>query len=307
MRTIKPTQVRLLNEGVQGVFTTLTVGDHITFDGEGGGTFKLTACEPASTVCMVDGNNDVLIVSVYLEESEERRLARERFGEACAQYRTVLEEAADGAADQHSRPLHDALRALIAAADEAVAVGCVFGEELALAKRGLEAVERAAHLEQAAREAREQAEAAQEREALAAAEAAIRAHNEANAAAAAAEELRQRFLHLVPPEPAAGGAVAIRVRTPTGVLLQRRFEPSATLGQVRAWVVTAYPADAPPLHAEFVLKTQPLPGTPPQVLQPAQDQMTVEASGLRSQTLIISLDQTVHGAAGSSSAHALQP
>ena len=40
-------------------------------------------------------------------------------------------------------------------------------------------------------------------------------------------------------------------------------EAGATLDQVRAWVVTAYPADAPtPLTEAFVLKTRPVPGTP---------------------------------------------
>ena len=65
------------------------------------------------------------------------------------------------------------------------------------------------------------------------------------------------------------------------------FAPSASLEQVRAWVVTSYPADAPtPLSEHFALKTRPVPGTPTLRLDESNRAMTVEEAGLRGQTLI---------------------
>ena len=79
----------------------------------------------------------------------------------------------------------------------------------------------------------------------------------------------------------------VRVQWPHGGTSQRRFEPGATLEQVRAWVMTAYPADAPTaLSDEFVLKTRPVPGVPSLRIDDENRGQTVEAAGLGGQTLI---------------------
>ena len=187
----------------------------------------------------------------------------------------------------------DQLRALVNAADEAVEAGCEFGEELDLARSGLQAADRLVELERLAREAQAQAEAAREAEAVRLAQEAFQAQAVAEAArqkaTALAEQLQARLSALVPAEPEAGG-MPIRVQWPHGGQLQRRFEAGATLEQVRAWVVTAYPADAPtPLTEAFVLKTRPVPGTPTIKLDESNRLLTVEEAGLRGQVLMFDL------------------
>ena len=95
-------------------------------------------------------------------------------------------------------------------------------------------------LERLGREAQAQAEAA-------------RLAQEAFQVQAAAEAARHEATALagqLPNTPESSGArhsalMPIRVQWPHGSQRQRRFEAGATLEQVRAWVVTAYPADAP--------------------------------------------------------------
>ena len=138
-------QVRLLQTGVQDVYTTLTVGDHLTIEGEGG------ACgtgdgEATPTVCMVDANNGVLIVDVKVEESQDFEKARTAFDAAKLAYCTALEQRAvaagavaaaaagrGGAAFDGGPPSDDAallklLEALVAAADAAEALDVNFGD-----------------------------------------------------------------------------------------------------------------------------------------------------------------------------------
>jgi hypothetical protein len=235
----------------------------------------------------------VIEFDLTLEESIQRETARVAFDTARETYRHLLESAPSSSAarvlvdDPNAR---EALRALVNAADEASSVGCEFGEELELARDGLRAADRLADTERMAREAQAQAEAAREAEAARLAQEAIDAQQAAErareVAMAAAEALQARFHALVPDEPTEGGA-PIRVQWPHGSTAQRRFEPSATLAQVRAWVATAYPADAPaPLTEEFVLKTRPGPGMPSLRLGDDNKEVTVEAAGLRGQTLI---------------------
>ena len=88
----------------------------------------------------------------------------------------------------------------------------------------------------------------------------------------------------MPEEPDAGGT-PIRVQWPFGGTLLRRFEPSATLEEVRAWVVTAYPSDAPtPLTEDFVLKTRPVPGTTTLVLNEENRAVTIAQAEVGGQT-----------------------
>lgn len=244
-----------------------------------------------------------------LEESQPRTAAREAFDAARDAYRAALDAAGEGGLSRDDA-LRGRLRALIAAADAAVAVGCTFGAELELARSGLSAAERAADLERLAVEARAQAERARDAAAEEAARAAIAAQEHAAAAAAEAEALRQRFLAAVPAEPPASAprdaVVTLRVRLPTGATLTRRFESTSTIAQLRAWVGSEYPSDAlPPLAPDFVLRTQPLPGSGEASLVLRMPTQTVAEAGLRGLTLIVEhapeAAGTSGGAAGSSS------
>ena len=246
---------------------------------------------PREAVCVVAQDNAVLEFDLSLEESLERENARAAFDAAREAYRAVL-AAAEGDArllieDASAR---EALRALVRAADAAAQAGCEFGEELETARHGLRAAEELAARERMAREAQAQAEAAREAEATRLATEAIAAKEAAETARVeavrVASELQASFQALVPQEPGEGGA-PIRVQWPHGGGTQRRFEPAATLEQVRAWVVTVYPADAPTsLSQRFVLKTRPVPGTPTLILDQDNQHLTVEQAGLRGQTLI---------------------
>ena len=248
---------------------------------------------PHEAVCVVASDNQVLEFDLELEESLERETSRRRFDAAREAYRETLGAAA--ASSRSSLLVDDAdareqLRALVNAADEAVGVGVTFGEELELARQGLRAADRVAEVERMAREAQAQAEAAREAEAARLAQEAIDAQAAAEKAraeaVAAAEALQARFHNLVPVEPEAGGA-PVRVQWPHGGAAQRRFEPTATLEQVRAWVMSAYPVDAPSALTEsFVLKTRPMPGTPSLKLGAENKDLTVEAAGLGGQVLM---------------------
>jgi len=314
-------QVELLTRGVQDIFTNVRVGDHLDIAGEGGGKFEVVACRgkldeqvggagasrggggedarggtTQEAVCVVAADNGDLEFDLDLEESVEREGARLRFEAAREAYKQTLEGAAISGRSRlllDEQIARDQLRALVNAADEAVEAGCEFGEELDLARSGLQAADRLVELERLAHEAQAQAEAAREAEAVGLAQEAFQAQAAAEAArqeaTALAEQLQARLSALVPAEPEVGG-MPIRVQWPHGGQLQRRFEAGATLEQVRAWVVTAYPADAPtPLTEAFVLKTRPVPGTPTIKLDDSNRLVTVEEAGLRGQTLMFDL------------------
>ena len=314
-------QVELLTRGVQDIFTNVRVGDHLEIAGEGGGKFEVVACRgkldergggagasrggggedarggtTQEAVCVVAADNGDLEFDLELEESVEREGVRLRFEAAREAYKQTLESATISGRSRlllDEPSARDQLRALVNAADEAVEAGCEFGEELDLARSGLQAADRLVELERLAREAQAQAEAAREAEAVRLAQEAFQAQAVAEAArqkaTALAEQLQARLSALVPAEPEAGG-MPIRVQWPHGGQLQRRFEAGATLEQVRAWVVTAYPADAPtPLTEAFVLKTRPVPGTPTIKLDGSNRLLTVEEAGLRGQVLMFDL------------------
>ena len=289
-------QVRLLQTGVQDVYTTLTVGDHLTIEGEGGGVFKVTACETGDgeatpTVCMVDAKNDVLIVDVKVEESQEFEKARTAFDAAKLAYRTALEQRAvaagavvaaaagrGGAAFDGGPPSDDAallklLEALVVAGDAAEALDVKFGDELVLARSGLEASRRAVELAEEAAKKRREAELAADAHVAEAAARAIEAVKKAEEAKVAAVALQARFLGQVPaapPEDApAAETVLVRVRLGVGGggkgggVIQRRFSSTDKVDDVRAWVGSEYPVDATaPLSPDFRLQTQPLLGAP---------------------------------------------
>ena len=146
------------------------------------------------------------------------------------------------------------------AAGEAVEEGCELGEELDLARSGLQAVDRLVDLERLARNLTKPDETAPSdelerlgREAQAQAEAARLAQPRRRSECR--RRPRRRGTRPLPSRgapitPESSGArhsalMPIRVQWPHGGQRQRRFEAGATLEQVRAWVVTAYPADAP--------------------------------------------------------------
>jgi hypothetical protein len=301
-------QLRLLQHGVQGIYTTLTKGDHLFIEGEGGGKFLITKCEPKDSVCMVDANNDVLIVDVFLEESEERRTAREAFASKSIEYRTALDEGGEGALVK-DEGLRAKLGEVIAAAEAAEAIGVVFGRELDLAREGLKAAEAAAHLEETARKAKEAAERAVESAAEEAAKRAIEAHEAAEVARKKAEELRAAFLSSVAADTVANARfpeeanLLVRVRMPSGAKqpLERRFAPGNTIAQVRAWLITAYPPDASPKITSadcFVLKTAPLPGSPSMVLDA---HLSLREAGAEGGRLLLLLDFPAASSSSSSS------
>ena len=317
-------QVELLTHGIQHIFTNVRRGDHLDIDGEGGGKFEVLSCHgrydtdalsagagagssvdggmgggvdgrngtAQEAVCVVAADNGVLEFDVTLEESVERESARRRFDAAREAYRQLLDAVPSSTSsllidDDDAR---DKLRALVNAADDATEAGCAFGEELELARIGLRAADRLADTQRMAREAKAMAEAARDAEAARLAQEAIAAQEAAEGAraeaVAAAEVLRSRFHSLVPEEPDSGGA-PVRVQWPHGGTAQRRFEPCATLEQVRAWVMTAYPADSPTaLTEDFVLKTRPIPGAPSFKIDDGNMAQTVEAARLGGQTLI---------------------
>ena len=283
----KDDQTVLLQSSIERVFTTLTVGDELDC---GGCTFELTAVSPVvgldGAVCLVDAQNEVLEVEFHIEEPRARTQAREAFCEARASYREAL-DASSPAALATDETLRALLRAMIAAADAAAAAGCVFGNELRIAREGLDAAEKAA---EKIRE--EEAVAAQARAANAAAFERVKAERAAAAQAVAvakreARIMRERFLEMVPSEPAAETTgMEIAVRTPTGAKLQRRFAAGTTVGELRAWVLCSYPAEAStPLAEGYGLRTQP-PG-PPIDLGHDKAGLTLEAAGLHAKVTLI--------------------
>ena len=178
------------------------------------------------------------------------------------------------------------------AASAAETFGVPFGEELEVARRGLDAARHAARLEAEASARRREAERAAEAEAAEAAAAAIEAAQRAEEARASAEALRARFLGLVPATPPenepAGETILVRVRLGVdgGGVIQRRFSSTDTVEGVRAWVGAEYPTRAtPPLSAGFRLQTQPLPGAP--AVELADPRAAIGAAGVRGQTLIV--------------------
>ena len=240
---------------------------------------------------------------MHLEESDERARVRTAFDIARTTYRAALDASTQDALTS-DESLRELLRSLLRAADDAVAAGVQFGADakLDLARESLSAAERAAALAQVAAQAMREAERARDAEAEVRAAEAIRAAEEAQAARAAADRLHVEYAAAVEPEPepeTAGGATSaetlrLRVRTPMGTTLERRFVSTATLRAVRAWIATEYPTDAPtPLTPTFALKTQPLPGVPSIVLDGAQEARTLLEVGLqRDSTLIIDMDHS---------------